>query len=546
MHAKFTLPFFLLLLVNQLPGQTFSVADSLRGGLRPERTWWDLNHYNLHVEVSPEKRRLDGTNTVSFTALETGRVIQIDLQPPMRLKSATFRGVNLLIERQEAAHFLQLPYPLRAGERGAVELSFGGAPRVARNPPWDGGLVWAEDPDGKPWIANANQGIGSSVWWPCKDHPADEVDSMRIAITAPAGLTSVGNGRLVETTEEEKRRTYVWEVSNPINDYGVNLSVGDYASWTETFAGESGPLQMSYYVLRDNEARAREHFTDARRTVEAFEHWFGPYPFYEDGFKLIEVPYLGMEHQSAVAYGNKFLPGYLGTDLSGTGEGMKFDFIIVHEVGHEWFANNITNADVADMWIHESFTAYSESLFLDYHYGPQSAEKYVVGTRRLIKNDRPIESPHRGVAHEGSGDMYYKGANILHTLRRIIADDEKWRAILRGLNRDFYHQTVTSRQIYDYLAARVTTEHFAPEPFFVTYNQSTRIPKFTYRLDGRKLTYRWTNVAEGFKMPLEISLPGGDELRLNVTTENQTIKLPKKRTNFLVDAGFYVELDPAR
>jgi aminopeptidase N len=298
---------------------------------------------------------------------------------------------------------------------------------------------------------------------------------------------------------------------------------------------------MSYYVLRNNKTKALSHFKDAKLMMEAFEHWFGPYPFYEDGFKLVEVPYLGMEHQSAVTYGNEYKMGYLGRDLSGTGEGLKFDFIIVHESGHEWFANSLTNADVADMWIHEGFTAYSESLFLDYHYGKESAATYVVGTRRLISNDRPIQSPHRGVAHEGSGDMYYKGSNLLHTLRMVINDDAKWREILRGLNRDFRHQTISSQELIDYVAERTRTENFAPLPFFATYVQSVDIPVFSYSLKKGKLNYQWKNVPKDFKMPVDIRF-GEKQIRLDATTELQSEKLGKKVTSIEVREDFYVNV----
>lgn len=528
-------------LLTGLSAQSFSTADSIRGGLTAERVWWDLNYYHLKVDVDIEGQAISGTNEVRFTATQAGQRLQIDLQEPMKLELATYAGQQLKLTHLGNAHYVDLPYQLSAGERASVLLHFSGSPVVAENPPWDGGLTWKKDSNGKPWVANANQGIGASIWWPVKDHPADEVDSMDISVTVPEGLMDVSNGQLSSQETKNGKTTFHWTVKNPINDYGVNLSVGDYISWEEEYPGEAGPLNMSYYVLRENESRAKEHFRDARRMMEAFEHWFGPYPFYEDGFKLVEVPYLGMEHQSSVTYGNKYRQGYLGRDLSGTGEGLRFDFIIIHEAGHEWFANNITNADVADMWIHEGFTAYSENLFLDYHYGKENARKYVIGTRRLIMNDRPIQSPNRGVAHEGSGDMYYKGANILHTLRTIIDDDDKWRTILRGLNADFRHQTVTSDQVFDYIARRTTTDNFAPLPFFTSYVQGTEIPTLIYRLKKGKLTYHWSKVATGFKMPVDI-IVDGEEMRIYPTEQEQTLKVGKSAADIQVVEDFYVRL----
>lgn len=272
--------------------------------------------------------------------------------------------------------------------------------------------------------------------------------------------------------------------------------------------------------------------------MEAFEHWFGPYPFYEDSFKLVEVPYLGMEHQSSVTYGNKYANGYLGRDLSGTGWGLKFDFIIVHEAGHEWFANNITNKDIADMWIHESFTAYSENLFLDYHYGKEASAEYVIGTRKSITNRSPVIGTYN-VNSEGSGDMYYKGANMLHTLRQLVKDDEKWRQILRGLNKEFHHQTVTTAQIEDYLSQESGMDL---KPFFDQYLRDTRVPTFEYSIDKNILFYRWKNVVEDFEMPIDISVDGTSQM-ITPSIRAQTLQLPKTKSVVLVDVDYYILKD---
>src|SRR5690606_34329520 len=354
------------------------------------------------------------------------------------------------------AHFIELDQEINAGAKDSICIQYSGKPQQAKRAPWDGGLVWSKDKNGNEFIATACQGIGASIWWPCKDHMYDEPDfGMRIQITVPAHLTAVSNGRLIETRKEKgKRKTFVWKVVNPINNYGVNVNIGDYVNFFETYAGEKGNLDMSYWVLAENLEKAKEHFKQAPMMMQAFEHWFGPYPFYEDSYKIVEVPYLGMEHQSSVTYGNHYKNGYLGADFSGTGWGLKFDYLIVHESGHEWFANNITYKDIADMWIHESFTTYSESLFLEYHYGKEAAAKYIIGTRSSIGNKSPIIGIY-DVNHEGDGDMYTKGANIIHTLRQFVPEDEKWRGILRGMNSEFYHKTVTTEEIEAYLSERV-------------------------------------------------------------------------------------------
>jgi aminopeptidase N len=436
----------------------FTRQDSLRGSITPERAWWDLNYYHLEISVDPEGQSLKGKNTIQYTVLDNYSLLQLDLQEPLTIDKVVQDGQVLQVEKEGSAWFVLLNKKQSKGAVNDLEIYFSGKPKVAVRPPWDGGITWVKDGQGKPFIANANQGIGASIWWPCKDHPADEPDSMLISITVPKGLMDVSNGRLRAVEEnEDQTTTYHWFVNNPINNYGVNMSVADYAHFSETYEGEKGALDCNYYVLKENLNKAKEQFKQVSLMLEAFEHWFGPYPFYEDGFKLVEVPYLGMEHQSAVTYGNGYENGYRGSDLSDSGWGLKFDFIIIHEAGHEWFANNITYQDVADMWIHESFTNYSESLYVEYHFGKEAGAAYVRGTRSRISNDRPIIGPY-GVNRRGSGDMYYKGGNMLHTLRQIINDDEKWRSILRGLNKTFFHQTVTSQQVENYIAEQAGLE----------------------------------------------------------------------------------------
>lgn len=518
--------------------QNASRQDSLRGSITPQRAWWDLVHYDLSVGVSPATKSIKGTNIVTYKVLTTGiNEFQIDLQAPMELTSVMQDGHSLKVRSEGSAHFIQLKGEQPVGAIKSIHLDFKGTPVVAQDPPWDGGFTWQKDRSGNDFIATCNQGIGSSIWWPNRDHPADEVDSLDMHITVPKNLVNVSNGRLVSVASTTHTKTYHWTVKNPINNYAVNINIGDYVNFGEVYQGENGPLDMDYWVLREDVTKAREQFKQAPLMMEAFEHWFGPYPFYEDSFKLVQAPYLGMEHQSSVTYGNGFENGYRGRDLSRTGQGLKFDFIIIHESGHEWFANNITNKDVADMWIHEGFTAYSENLYLDYHFGKEASATYVIGTRHAIKNDKPLIGPYN-INRSGSGDIYYKGSNILHTLRTITNDDELWRNTLRGLNKKFYHQTVTTQMIEDYISNSLDKDL---KPFFDQYLRSTTIPVFEYAIDKKELRYRFNNTNSSFTMPLQINIDGA--LRwVTPTTKWQTLALSKKTKDLKIPEDFYVEL----
>jgi len=455
----------------------YTQDEFLRGSITPEREWWDLTFYHLDIEVKPDEKFIQGKNTIRYKVLTEKNVMQVDLQPPLKIEKVTQNGKKLDYRKEgENAYMVLLTQPQKQGEENEIVVHYSGYPKEAIRAPWDGGFSWKKDNNGKHFVATSCQGLGASVWWPNKDHMYDEVDSMAISVTLPKGLMNVSNGRLKSIEETETRKTTHWYVDSPINNYGVNVNIGDYVHFGEKYQGENGTLDINYYVLKDNLEKAREQFKQTKPMLEAFEHWFGPYPFYEDGFKLVEVPYLGMEHQSSVTYGNGYENGYRGIDLSDSGWGLKFDFIIIHEAGHEWFANNITYKDIADMWIHEGFTAYSENLFLDYHYGTKAASEYVIGTRKRIMNDSPIIGRYN-LNRRGSGDMYYKGANMLHTLRQLVEDDELWRQTLRGLNKTFFHQTVTTEQIENYISKKTGKDLKA---FFDQYLRNTEIPKLDY------------------------------------------------------------------
>lgn len=514
----------------------FSRQDSLRGSITKERAWWDVKYYHLDIKVNPKDSTITGSNTIKYKIVQEYNRMQIDLQNPLTINKVIQDGVELKYNREGNAYFIDLVALQKVGAIKGLTVFYGGKPKVANNPPWDGGITWRKDSNGNPFIASSCQGLGASVWWPNKDHMYDEVDNMHISVNVPGNLTNVSNGRLQSVTKlKDGTKTFNWYVSNPINNYGVNINVGDYVSFSEKYKGEKGNLDLNYYVLRDNLAKAKKQFKDAPRMLEAFEHWFGPYPFYEDSFKLVEAPYLGMEHQSSITYGNGFENGYRGTDLSGTGWGLKFDFIIIHEAGHEWFANNITNKDIADMWIHESFTNYSESIFVEYFYGKQAGFEYVRGLRKKIQNDKPIIGNY-DVNNEGSSDMYYKGANMLHTLRQIVDNDEKWRSILRGLNSTFYHQTVTTKQIENYLSSNAGLDL---QPFFDQYLRDTRIPTLEYFFKDNKMGFRWTNCAAGFNMPVKIFINGKEEW-LKPTVEWASNPISVDNPKLKIDPNFYV------
>ncbi len=522
--------------------QTFNRQDSLRGTITEERAWWDLVYYHLEVEVLPEEKKIIGSNVVQYKVLSAHDVLQIDLQAPLKITKIEQCGKSLSFTSEGNAHFIQLKQKQKIGEINSLKISYEGHPRVARRAPWDGGLSWKRDRGGEHFIATSCQGLGASVWWPCKDHMADEVDSLLISVEVPEYLTDVSNGRLrgIDTNPEKKTKTYHWFVNNPINNYGVNLNIGNYVHWNEIFPGEKGNLDVAYWALREDETAAKKQFQDVPRMLKAFEHWFGPYPFYEDGYKLVQAPYLGMEHQSSVTYGNQFTNGYLGRDLSDTGWGLKFDFIIIHESGHEWFANNITHQDLADMWIHESFTNYSESLFVEYHYGKEAGQEYVRGTRSEIENKQPMIGPYGVNFDHYPIDVYYKGGNMLNTLRTIVNNDEKWRGVLRSLGERFYHKTTNSTEVENHMAQYLGLNLQA---FFDHYLRDRRVPTFEYYFKKEKLFYRWINVIDSFDMPLDITV--NDE-KMRISPSSKWAELQVGGSALSVDPNYYISVLKSR
>ena len=494
--------------------------DTLKGSNTEFRNFWDVKKYDIVLEPNFEAKSIKGSNKISLTIEKNvlNPVFQIDLQSPMKADkiTASFPIADKKVDGDFI--FISTKKKFKKGEKYTIDIDYSGNPVIAKHAPWDGGWMFTKDKNGNPWMTAADEGIGASIWLPVKDIWSDEPDNgITFKIITPKDLVGVGNGKLIKQENLGDKKSWLWEVKSPINDYSIIPSIGKYVNFKDTFDGEKGKLDLDYWVLDYNLDKAKKQFEQVKPMMKAFEHWFGPYPFYEDSYKLVESPHLGMEHQSNVAYGNKYQNGYLGRDLSGTGIGLKWDYIIIHETGHEWFANNITAKDQADMWIHESFTTYSETLFVDYVFGKADGNKYLQGLRGNIQNDKPIIGTY-GIRNEGSGDMYPKGANMIHTIRQVINNDEKFRQILRGLNKDFYHQTVTASQIQNYFSEKSGIDL---KSIFDQYLTTIKIPTLEYKQNGNQLTYKWTNVVPNLKLP--IRLADGQELK--PTEQNQTTTL---------------------
>ncbi|MDN5479795.1 MAG: M1 family metallopeptidase [Chryseobacterium sp.] len=514
--------------------KVFTKQDTLKGSNTSFRNFWDVKKYDLSVEPDFKQKSIKGYNKISFEITKdiADPVFQIDLQKPMKADKVEGDFPIANYKQDGDFIFVTAKKKFKKGEKYTINVTYSGTPVIAKNAPWDGGWVFTKDEKGNPWMSVADEGIGASIWLPTKDIWSDEPENgIMMKIITPNDLVGVGNGRLTDKKTEGGKTTYTWEVKNAINAYSIIPNIGKYVNFKDTFNGEKGKLDLDYWVLDYNLEKAKKQFQQVKPMLSAFEYWFGPYPFYEDSYKLVDSPYLGMEHQSNVAYGNGYTNGYRGSDLSGTGVGLHWDYIIIHESGHEWFANNITAKDQADMWIHESFTMYSEVLFTEKYMDKKSADLYAMGIRGNIQNDIPIIGTY-GVRNEGSGDMYPKGASMLHTIRQVINNDEKFRQILRGLNKDFYHQTVTTQQIEEYMSSKSGIDLSS---IFNQYLRTVKIPTLEYSQNGDSLKFRYTDGIKDLKLPLIIN---GDQT-INPTESWQTVKL-KKNTPVELNKNYYI------
>lgn len=527
----------LVLGIQQINAQ-FTRRDSLQGGLRIERTSYDVKRYDLNITIHPEQKSIEGFNEITFEVLVPTQKIQLDLFDNMKVDSIVWNTKKLQYQREYDAVFIAFPEKLASKSNHKLQFYYSGNPKIAKNAPWDGGFVFKKDSNGKDFIGVAVQGTGASLWYPVKDSQSDEPDfGASIKVAVPNGVMNVSNGRFLGSEDLKNGYTrWDWEVKNPINNYTITVNIADYVHIQDKMPD----LDLDYYVLRENETKAREHFAEVKPMMECFQSKFGRYPFWEDGYKLVETPYLGMEHQSAVAYGNKYKKGYMGFDLSGTGVGMFFDYITIHETGHEWFGNSITSTDIADMWIHEGFTTYSETVFVECIKGYDDAMKYINGQARNIRNDKPIIGQF-GVNNEGSGDMYYKGSLLLNTLRHVIADDEKWWKLLYDYTETYKKKIITTETVITYFNEASGMDL---TPIFNQYLYTNKIPVLNYDVTGDYLNYSWSNVNEDFNMPIDIDFEG-KKMRLYPTLENQKIKLKKlrKRSFQIYDNQFFIKLE---
>ena len=499
--------------------------DTLQGGLRPERTCYDVLHYGLNIKINPTEQTVVGYNDITFKVVTNTSKIQIDLFQNMQIDSIVYNTQKLNYKRDFNAVFIDFPTTLLSGiDTQNLRFYYSGKPIIAKNAPWDGGFVYTKDSQGKPWIGVACQGTGASLWYPVKDSQSDEPDfGATIKVAVPNGLIDVSNGRL--TGSEDLKNGYTrwdWEVKNPINTYSINVSIADYAHIHENYKG----LDLDYYVLRENEAKARVQFEEVKPMMDCYQSKFGTYPFANDGYKLVETPYLGMEHQSAVAYGNKYVKGYLGNDLSGTGIGLLFDYIIIHESGHEWFGNSVTSKDIADMWIHEGFTTYTECVYVECQYGYEKGQEYVNGLKKGVDNDKPIIGQY-GVNKEGSGDMYAKGALLLNTLRHIVNDDTKWWKLILDYANTFRHKIIDTETVITYFNKETGINLTS---IFNQYLRHAAIPKLEIRKTKSKLAFRWKTDETKFNMPIDIEIKG-NKTRVYPTTTWTTSKFKINKLN---------------
>lgn len=515
------------------------------------RSWWDTKVYDLQVNFNIYDGTINGSVIITSDIVQTpANIMQIDLLHPM-----TITAVSLVEPKQTSIQFSRMnteSYMLThsfselKSKTFSVKIEFKGKPKEARNAPWDAGFVYTKDSADNIWWAVACQGYGASVWIPCKNAPFDEPKKVSLHYTVPENYMAIGNGTSMgyNYNDNLKNITYHWEVNNTINLYNITFYLGKYEQMNDTFVGINGNLPISYFCLKRNETKAKKHFQQVKPMLACFEEKIGAYPFYDDGYRIVESPYLGMEHQSAIAYGNKYLNGYLGKDRSESGVGLMFDFIIVHESGHEWFGNSITAADVAYTWIQEGFTTYTETILAECRFGKQQAYKYQRGKRALIKNDTPIEGiPMQ--CHSGSGDHYDKAAYMIHTIRTIMNDDNKFYKMLRTMTDTFKHQIIDGKTVEQYLIQH--TDNRINIAFFDQYLRSTQIPILVIEKNKYGYYLHWENVVKDFTFPVIIEVDGKEiEVKPNTkTTLEQLIPLDAKyitvSEDYLMDVVFTKE-----
>lgn len=536
----FSLRYLFFVISITVVGQEFTKKDSLRGALLPERVWFDVDYYHLNLDINTNAKLISGFNDIHFTVLSHSKIMQLDLFEHMIIDSVVYLNETCTFFREHDSFYIEFPQTFQVGTQHKVRVYYYGSPKVALNPPWDGGFVWEEDAAGLPWVGVACQGLGASSWWPCKDHLSDKPDSVRVTCSVPKEIRFVGNGNLESDFQEAEKRISTWKVSYPINTYNVTLNIANYSHLKDVYISNLDTLSLDYYVIKGNEKLAQEQFEQVKPMLAVYEVLYGPYPFWDDGYALVETPYLGMEHQSAIAYGNKFMPGYLGRYPGN----MDFDFIVIHESGHEYWGNSVSMNDIADMWIHESFCTYTEALYVEKIYGYEKMLEYLVYQRNFIDGGSPILG-HRDVNIQGNSvDMYYKGSWMLHSIRNTIENDSLWFSILKDLAQNFEKSTCDGSDVINYICNQSKKDL---RPIFSQYLSYSDLPVLKYRFKEQKgvmrFYYKWDAASELFDMPIHIRLYGEKDLRLLPTAKYQFIEIENATQTDLkfLDSSFLYE-----
>lgn len=516
--------------------------DTLNGSITPERSWWDIQHYDLSIKPDYVNKTITGKNIIEYniTDKKHSDLMQIDLVSPLKIDSVFQKDKKIDFTQNQNIWYLKLSKN-QASKKNKIIIYYSGKPTESIKPPWDGGLVWAKDSLNRPWISVACQYKGASLWYPCKNTMYDEPDhGASIAVTAPDTLIAISNGRLKNTIKNhDGTQTYQWEVKNPISHYAISFYIGKYINISQAYQGKKGKLTMDYWVLDYNKTKTEKHMIpEVNSTMKSLEHWFGPFPFYEDGFKMVDAPYIGMEHQSAIAYGGGYKRGTnkKGGDISNTGWGKKTDKIIVHEIAHEWFGNNITAIDIADRWIQEGFAGLAEELAIAEISGTQAGNEFMAGRFRTIENDKPIIARY-GINEDGSQDNYIKGWAILHMIKNIVNNDPKYREILQGLNRDFYHKTVTTKQIENYISLNTAIDF---QYLFDQYLRTNLVPVLEYQIKDNQLLYRYSNCNDDFSMPIKTNVTKDAWIYPTITWKSLEIKNLSPDDTLKADINFYI------
>ena len=478
----------------------YTRQDSLRGSLNHYRDY-DVKHYDLKVSVWAEKKYISGSNEILLLTLHRTDTIQIDLFDNLTIDSIVYNAQKQKYIREGNATFVYLNEAIKSKKLIAITIYYHGNPIIAKMAPWDGGFTFKKTKSNADFIATSVQGIGASLWWPCKDHLSDEPDSMLISCTVPRGLMNVSNGRLINTQHIENTSTFIWKVNYPINNYGVALNITAYEHWQDIYLSAGDTLTLDYYVLPENLEKSKEWFQQVKPMLAAFEKRLGRFPFWKDGYKLVETPYLGMEHQSCIAYGNNYKKGYLGMDMSG--QNLDFDYIIIHESGHEYWGNAVSMYDAAEMWIHEGFCTYSEGVYVEELYGYEVAMNYYKNQQTKVLNDRAIIEDF-GVNAQPTGDQYFKGSLFLNTLRHVLNNDSVWWRIIYDFATTNVPRHASTQDFIDLIHTHTGKDY---TPIFNQYLRHAKLPKLhvKWSKEGRNtlLNCYWECAEKDFEMPIK-------------------------------------------